>query len=129
MQRESNNFKIDGNKLRTALVKRDLKSSKTSVSLGKCSTYLSQCASYGYMNNTVALLLESMYGLPRAEYEYVDPTPEPEPEPKMVAPTDDAPATGIDYIALYNVIYAAVYAALKANAKDLHDHLFEKEAG
>ena len=124
--RKTNNFDIDGDKLRNALVKRDLKAGDTSESLGKNRTYLAQCASYGYMNTSIALLLETMYGIPRSEYEYVEPAPEPEPEP--VAEEPATPSAGIDYIALYNVIYAAVYAALKANAKDLHDHLFDKEA-
>ena len=124
--RRANNFEIDGDKLRNALVKRDLKAGDTAVSLGKNRTYLAQCASYGYMNASIALLLETMYGIPRSEYEHVEPEPEPEPAP--VAEEPATPSTGIDYIALYNVIYASVYAALKANAKDLHDHLFDKEA-
>lgn len=122
--RRANNFEIDGDKLRDALVNRELGFNKTSIALGKNATYLSQCASYGYMSETVALLLESMFGISREEYKHVEPTPEPEPEP--VAEEPATPSTGIDYIALYNVIYAAVYAALKANAKDMHDHLFEK---
>lgn len=124
--RRTNNFEIDGDKLRNALVRKNLGMNRTSMELGKSPTYLSQCASYGYMNASIALLLETMYGIPRSEYEHVEPEPEPEPAPEPVAEEPATPSTGIDYIALYNVIYAAVHAALKQNAKDMHDHLFDK---
>ena len=73
-------------------------------------------------------MLEKLYDIPRSEYERVEPTPEPEPERESepVSEETEAPAsTGIDYIAPYNVIYAAVYAALKKNSDDVKDRLFK----
>ena len=120
-----NTFRIDSKKLKTALKERGLKTEIVSVATGHCKSYISQCIWGNSMPFSEAILLDRMYGIPRSEYEHIEPTPEPVAE----TPATEQPQTsGIDYVALYNTIYAAVYAALKANASDMRDRLFDREA-
>lgn len=126
-QKEIRTFSINKASLKDALAVRGLSAEQVSRETGRGKSYISQCMTYGYMSASEALLLDRMYGIPRSEYEYVEPTPEPEPVAETPA-TEQPQTSGIDYVALYNTIYAAVYAALKANASDMRDRLFDREA-
>ncbi len=72
-----------------------------------------------------AVSLERIYNIKRDKYE-IAKKPEPAPEPKTEPKPEPKPEpNGVDYVKLYNTIYQAVLTALRENAKELHDRLFE----
>ncbi len=72
-----------------------------------------------------AVSLERIYSIKRDKYEIAK-----KPEPKTVEEKQESteePKRGIDYVALFNTIYQAVLTALRTNATELHDKLFNGE--
>jgi hypothetical protein len=121
-KRQINTIKIDGKKLKDAIKSRGLTCEQVSLETGRGRTYIAYSVCTGIIAISETLLLDKLYGIKPSEYEYVEPEPEPVVETPEHEPTQ---TSGIDYVALYNTIYAAVYAALKANAEDMKDRLFK----
>jgi plasmid maintenance system antidote protein VapI len=118
-------IEIDSDKLRRAIVKRNLHVTKISVEMGRSPVFVTNIIQRGRMTPSVAILLEKMYDIQPHEYELVKP--EPDPETVEVVPANEAGeqnTPAIDYVQLYNVVYAAMLAALKKNASDMREHLF-----
>ena len=119
--RNSKAIKIDPSKLRHAVNVRNMKFGEASTEMGFNAAYLNNAMARGCIAPSGAILLEKMFDIPVSEYQYVEPTPEPE-KPAVT----EAPAAAIDYIALYNTVYQAMLSALRQNAKEMREHLFDK---
>ena len=72
-----------------------------------------------------AVRLERIYSIKRDKYE-ITKKPEPTTVEEKHEPAEE-PKRSIDYVALFNTIYQAVLTALRTNATELHDKLFNGE--
>ena len=113
---------IDSEKLMEQIKKIGFTASRITRGLGYNSALFTNAKDRGYFSEEVADRLERVYGIKRKTYEI--PAPSEEPKPVEESKVEE-PKSGIDYVRLYNTIYQAVLTALQANAKSLHDHLFE----
>lgn len=123
MAKPSAKSSIDTAKLRHEINVRNLTLEQLSVETGRSKSYMSQQLACGEVSVTQAVLMERMYGIMRSDYEVKAP------EPVVVeAPVEHETEKlcTVDYDKLYNTIYAAVYAALRMNADELHDRMFNK---
>ena len=117
---------IDIDKLYAQFKRIGFTANRIAYGLGYNNALFSNAKARGYMSDEVADRLERVYGIKRSTYEIAEPKPAAEPTvEKVEEPKPEEPKTGIDYVQLYNTIYAATLAALQANAKGLHEHLFE----
>lgn len=91
--------KIDGDKLRKIIDYKGVSSSEASRHIGMARSYLGKCMARGLMSQQSLMLLESIYGIKRADIEAKE---EPKEESKDVDMND-----------LYRCIYGAVYSAMK----------------
>ena len=116
---------IDSEKLMEQIKKIGFTANRVAIGLGYNSSLFCNARDRGYFGEDVAERLERVYGIKRKTYEIPAPkAEEPKPEP-VVEPKAEESKSGIDYVRLYNTIYQAALTALQANAKSLHDHLFE----
>ena len=104
---------ISKEKLYEALAKRNLTSAEASRELGFSDWFLSNCAGRGYLTMPGVKGLEMLYGIIREEYEVC-------PEEEVTLTNDEVPKffdgeadPVIDYEKLGNVIFEAVYQAVK----------------
>ena len=121
--RNSKAIKIDSSKLRHAVNVRNMKLAETSTEMGFNAAYLNNAMARGYLAPAGAILLEKLFDIQPHEYQITEPTPEPEP---VKAESEEAATQALDYVQLYNTVYAAMLAALKQNAKEMREHLFDK---
>lgn len=116
---------IDYQKLDEQITAIGFKKAKVAKGMGYSDSLFCNAKNRGYIKDEVAERLDRIYGIKRKTYEIEAPKKE-EPKPEPIAePKAEEPKSGIDYVRLYNTIYQAVLAALQANVKGLHDHLFE----
>lgn len=97
---------VNPDKLSRELEKRGLAKATASREMGFCESYLSQVMQRGVISKVAARVLENTYNIRLADYEL-----------KGTAPTPVAPPAPVqlelDYVKLRNIIYEAVYSAVK----------------
>ena len=97
---------VNPDKLSRELEKRGLAKATASREMGFCEAYLSQVMQRGVISKVAARALESTYNIRLVDYALKEATPE------LVAPP--APVQlELDYVKLRNIIYDAVYSAVK----------------
>ena len=99
--------KVDRERLYNSLKVRGLKAQTISTEMGFSKRYISNSMSRGYISASAAKLLETMYGIKPDEYEPIKSV--------TVDNQIDTPPLklDIDYDKLAQVIYDAVYTAVK----------------
>ena len=96
-----------------ALAKKGVTPAEASRELGFCDWYLSNSAGRGYLTMPGVKGLERVYGINREEYE-VSPVEEITPtNDELLKPFNGEADPVIDYYKLGNVIFEAVYQAVK----------------
>ena len=96
-----NTTKIDGTKLRTALLKRGVRLVDASEDLGYSKNYLKYLCDVGAVRPSVVQAIEKLYNIKYEEYQAVE------------KPQEAVAQQSIDYNELYKCIYSAVYEAMK----------------
>ena len=104
-------MKIDGNKLTREIEKRGLIGRAMSVEMGYAASYISCCTNRGHMSTSGLKMLEKLYDI-RPDEIMPDKEPETIPEPEQMT-IPEPPADPINYERLGQVIYQAVYEAVK----------------
>lgn len=102
--------KISNEKLLREIEKRGLMGRQMSVEMGYAPGYLSCCGARGQMSKSGLTMLERMFDIRPEEIMKDDDKPEQEPE-QMTIP--EPPVEPINYERLGQVIYQAVYEAVK----------------
>lgn len=97
-------IKIDSEKLKKAILKRNLTNSVIQKKLGRESGYISKITKRGSMTPSSVALFELVFGIAPEEYVLVDSRIEQE---------ENTESAELDYGKLYQVIYDAVYTAVK----------------
>ena len=113
-ERNFKGFRIDAEKLQKEIKKRGLTQVEVSEGIYKSRGYIKNVISEGKITGQSAILLEQVYNIKRADYEYIEPKTEQVTEVKEESPKVER----IDYVQLYNTIYAAVLAALTKSKED-----------
>lgn len=121
--RKKTSIKIDPKKLRHAILVRNMSLIEASEQMGFNKAYLNNCMARSEIAPSGAILLEKMFSVEPHEYQVTEP--EPVKAEPVETPTSE-PAPVIDYVQLYNTVYAAMLAALSQNAKEMREHLFDK---
>ena len=101
------NFYVNGDVLRSFFVEKGLSLTEASDAIGRSHSYLSHKLSDGVLNVSDAILLESMFGIKRCEYEVNNSVCEEAEDEETVEEV-----VGIDYDKLYQTIYSAVVAGV-----------------
>lgn len=119
--RNNNNVAMDRARFYEALMKRGTNAKKAAVKIGMNENYFYVRMGIGSVPKHVAVLLESVFGIKKSEYE-------PMPEIKRVEPPKEAENTvGMDV--LYKMIFSAVYEATRKGVMDAHRVMEAKKGG
>lgn len=106
----SKQINVDGKKLADAFKKRGMPYSQAARECGYESNYFAKAAYRGKMSKSAAVMLQALYRMERTEYE-------PESNPVTIGPGSEVQTADntrtVDFDSLYNVIYEAVYQAVK----------------
>ena len=105
------NIKIDSEKLKNAIVKKDMKVSDAGVRCGYSTSGIQNAVDRGSITLSMAVLIDKVLGIPLEDYKFVEPADEPLPEEKPQEVDQDQ--------ILYKTVYAAAYAAIKAFMSEL----------
>ena len=108
-------IRIDRTMFMVALNKRGLDWKTASERLGHSRKFLWQCYSQGYLTQATAVALKNVLGIELDEYKFEEPEPvkiEPVAE-ESVTETAVTAAIEIDYDKLYNLMFTAIYSAIK----------------
>lgn len=97
---------VDMDKLYQIFKERELKITSVAKDIGVNNGYFSNAKTRGTMSELVITALEVHYNIPRAKYVIVHKKEKPEVE-------QDRLFTEKDKVALYELIYSAVYKAMK----------------
>ena len=104
-----NYVNIDSKKLKDIFYKRGLTYQEVSQAIGFEDSFISNVLKSEKLNQPAAKLLKLVYNIEPAEYELCD-----EPEPVIESEKIVEPQVGsMDYDKLYQVVYSAVYEAIK----------------
>ena len=101
MAHNSSMKQIDGERLKKALLRRDLKVAETGLALGRSRGFLSNSVKNGWIHKATIQILDERYGIKLAEYEIPE---EPKEDPAKDTKSEDA---------LEDIITAAVLKALE----------------
>lgn len=104
---------IDGEKLNEILRKKQIKKKTASEAMGYCSAYLTWAIGHNSIAKAATVLLRTMY---KIDYESYKPT-EDEDEEELAASTKDN-KSAIDYDKLNEVLYDAVFRAVRDALKE-----------
>lgn len=104
---KKNMVSVSKEKLYRELEKRGLNHSEVSTEIGFAQWFISNSASRGKINRTGAIMLEKLYNIKPEDY-----APDPDNTPEIIEPVKEAQNI-IDYEKLGEVIYDAVYRAVK----------------
>lgn len=97
-------YLVNPDKLSRELEKRGLTKAIASREIGFCESYLSQVMQRGVISRVAARVLESTYNIRLVDYELKETAPVAPPAPAQLE---------LDYVKLRNIIYEAVYSAVK----------------
>lgn len=97
-------YLVNPDKLSHELEKRGITKAVASREIGFCESYLSQVMQRGVISRVAARVLESTYNIHLADYELKETAPVAPPAPAQLE---------LDYVKLRNIIYEAVYSAVK----------------
>lgn len=100
-------YLVNPDKLSCELEKRNLTKAIASREMGFCDSYISQVMQRGVISKVAARALENTYNISLADYELREAAPA-----TPVAPPASAQLE-LDYVRLRNIIYDAVYSAVK----------------
>lgn len=100
-------IRIDPEKLTREFEKRNLMMKAVSRELGYNEDYFAGCRQRCKISKSAAMSLQNKYNIRVEEYEAREEPPAPKLETTAAQPVE------IDYTKLYNVIYEAVYSAVK----------------
>ena len=98
----ANTIKINPDRLREELKKRNLTFSTVGMEAGYSDAYISYCLKVAVISKPAAKALEILYHIPASAYSAEEP-----------AKAEEKQEAVVDYEALYKCIYAAVYEAMK----------------
>lgn len=99
-------YLVNSDKLSRELEKRGLTKAVASREIGFCESYLSRVMQRGVISKVAARVLENTYNIRLADYELKETAPTPVAPPAPVQ-------FELDYVRLRNIIYEAVYSAVK----------------
>ncbi len=103
-------IKIDRDKLEKAVRKRGMTMADASREIGRNENYLANLKHYGTISKASMVTMEKVLNIKQEEVEFCDEQEQPEELPAL------APALDLDK--LYEIIYTAVYHAVKQAWKD-----------
>ena len=101
---------IDGDALKRALEQRDLTGTRVSRDMGYNDGYIANAINRNSITPSGAKMLDVMYGIPLSEYEKKEQAVE---TVEQIEETAKEEINVIDYDKLYQIIYVAVYDAVK----------------
>lgn len=99
-------YHVNPDKLSRELEKRNLKMSVASREIGFSDSYFTNVMKRGVISRAAAKALENAYNIRLADYKLEKAAPEPVAPPAPVQ-------FELDYVRLRNIIYEAVYSAVK----------------
>lgn len=97
-------YLVNPDKLSRELEKRNLTKTIASREIGFCDSYISQVMQRGVISKVAARALENTYNIRLVDYELKETAPVAPPTPVQLE---------LDYVKLRNIIYEAVYSAVK----------------
>lgn len=113
-------FRIDGQELKSAILKKGFNLTDVSAELGYDRSYITAACRRGAIAAPAAKMLETMYGIRREVYEHKEPEPVKE-EPKVEETPKPAATITISPEKLGQIIYEAVYMAVSKAWNEPYD--------
>lgn len=102
--------KIDGQKLKAEIKRRGLTEKEISLELGWSQSYITDAIQRGMLRDSAILMLDKLYNIKIDDFVAEI---EPEGVTEVSEPDVDSRSPQIDADKLYDVIYRAVYSAVK----------------